>query len=190
MMMNMSSSVSTRRSAAVSTVKIGEAVCDLRNGVLEIGGRSHRLEPRLAGVLDLLVRRGGAPVTRDEFLETVWDEEGSDEALNQAISRLRRLLGRSDLILTLPRVGYRLAIDPSPAALAGLPARARPSVSIGDLLAGLDRGSFIAGFCAAAVIAGALFAVFGTRVIEREFQVLTVDATPAGESMVLRETDR
>jgi DNA-binding winged helix-turn-helix (wHTH) protein len=190
MMMNIASPVSTRRSPSDSIVQIGDAVCDLRNCVLEIGGRSHRLEPRLAGVLDLLVRRGGAPVTRDEFLETVWDEDGSDEALNQAISRLRRLLGRSDLILTLPRVGYRLAIDPASAALAGLPAGARPGVSIRDLVSGLDRGSFLAGFIAAALIASALYAIFGTRIVEREFEILNLNSPPASESRNLSATDR
>ncbi len=189
MMMNIASSVSTRRSPSASIVQIGDAVCDLRSCVLEVGGRSHRLEPRLAGVLDLLVRRGGAPVTRDEFLDSVWDEDGSDEALNQAISRLRRLLGRADLIQTLPRVGYRLAIDPAPAALAGLPARARPGVSIGDVVAGIDRGSFIAGFIVAALLAGALYAMFGTRVIEREFQILDLNGASAIEAAGLPATD-
>ncbi|WP_417491514.1 winged helix-turn-helix domain-containing protein [Maricaulis sp.] len=182
MMMNISSPVSTRRSPSDSIIQIGDAVCDLRNCVLEVGGRSHRLEPRLAGVLDLLVRRGGAPVTRDEFLDSVWDEDGSDEALNQAISRLRRLLGRADLIQTLPRVGYRLAIDPAPAALAGLPARDRPGVTFGDLVDGIDRGSFIAGFIVAALLAGVLYAMFGMRVIEREFEVLNTDLVPAIQS--------
>lgn len=189
-MMNIASSVSTRRSPSDSIVRIGDAVCDLRNCVLEIGGRSHRLEPRLAGVLDLLVRRAGAPVTRDEFLETVWDEDGSDEALNQAISRLRRLLGRSDLILTLPRVGYRLALGPVPAALAGLPTGGRPGVTIGDLVAGLDRGSFIAGFIAAALICGTLYAAFGTRVVEREFEVFESGAFQANAGTTLPAPDR
>ena len=181
MMMNIASPASTRRSPSASIVQIGDAVCDLRNCVLEIGGRSHRLEPRLAGVLDLLVRRGGAPVTRDEFLESVWDEDGSDEALNQAISRLRRLLGRSDLILTLPRVGYRLAIDAPPAALAGLPARDRPRVSIGDLIASLDRSSFIAGFLVAALIAAILYTAFDTRIVEREFEIRNLDSPASRE---------
>tara|TARA_R110000868_G_scaffold51823_10_gene163883 strand:+ start:5937 stop:6524 length:588 start_codon:yes stop_codon:yes gene_type:complete len=194
--MNISSPVSTRRSPSASIVRIGDAVCDLRNCLLEIDGRTHRLEPRLAGVLDLLVRRAGAPVTRDEFLDTVWDEDGSDEALNQAISRLRRLLGRADLIVTLPRVGYRLAIDPAPAelagfpaALAGQPAGGRPGISVSDVVAGLDRGSFIAGFIAATLIAGTLFAVFGTRVVEREFHILTTDTAPADEPLDLPASD-
>ncbi|SDM01969.1 Transcriptional regulatory protein, C terminal [Maricaulis salignorans] len=169
-------------SPALTTVQIGAAVCDLRSGVLEIDGRSHRLEPRLAGVLDLLVRRAGAPVTRDEFLETVWDEDGSDEALNQAISRLRRLLGRADLIVTLPRIGYRLALDPAPGVLAGLPAGERSSASLGALLSGLDRNSFIAGFVAAVLCCAVLYALFGTRIVEREFEIRS-DAAPLADEI-------
>lgn len=188
-MMNSFSPVSSARSSAASAVRIGEAVCDLRNCRLEIGGRSHRLEPRLAGVLDLLVRRAGGPVTRDEFLETVWDEDGSDEALNQAISRLRRLLGQPGLIVTLPRIGYRLGIDPAPAALTGLPAVNRPALSLPSWLAQLDGRSFLAGFAAACLLGGVLYTVAGGRMVEREIEFFTLDGPVAGEALPLPATD-
>ncbi|WP_300527730.1 winged helix-turn-helix domain-containing protein [Maricaulis sp.] len=85
---------------------------EISEGLLQIGAEQKRLEPRIAGVLALLVQRNGEAVTRDEFLDTVWDEDGSDEALTQAISRLRHLLGDRDLIKTLPRIGYRLSVTP------------------------------------------------------------------------------
>tara|TARA_R110002073_G_scaffold245594_1_gene408316 strand:- start:2079 stop:2645 length:567 start_codon:yes stop_codon:yes gene_type:complete len=188
--MTITSACPSHPTPALSTVQIGGAVCDLRSGVLEIDGRSHRLEPRLAGVLDLLVRRAGAPVTRDEFLETVWDEDGSDEALNQAISRLRRLLGRADLIVTLPRIGYRLALDPVPGALAGLPAEQRPAASLGDLVSSLDRNSFAAGFIAAALCCAVLYALFGARIVEREFIIRTEEAPLSGETLDLPAPER
>ena len=91
---------------------IGDVTCDISEGVIEIGNKSIQLEPRLRGVFALLVQRGRTIITRDEFLETVWDNEGSDEALTQAISRLRKILGESTLIETVPRIGYRLALAP------------------------------------------------------------------------------
>lgn len=103
---------------------IGGMACDLSEGVIEANGELFRLEPRLCGVLALLVQRGQTTVTRDEFLETAWDNAGSDEALTQAISRLRKILGDSALIETVPRVGYRLAVAPQPAA-AERPSRSR-----------------------------------------------------------------
>ena len=89
---------------------IGEIICDISEGTIETNSELFRLEPRLCGVLALLVQRGSTTITRDEFLETVWDNEGSDEALTQAISRLRKLLGDPAFIETVPRIGYRLTV--------------------------------------------------------------------------------
>ena len=77
----------------------------------------------------LLVQRGQAIVTRDEFLETVWDNDGSDEALTQAISRLRKILGDNTLIETVPRTGYRLAVLPHKSE-DNEPLRSRPSKAV------------------------------------------------------------
>lgn len=95
---------------------IGHLTCDISEGVIEVDDKLIELEPRLCGVLALLVQRGQNIVTRDEFLDTVWDNNGSDEALTQAISRLRKILGDSSLIETVPRIGYRLAVCPEAAA--------------------------------------------------------------------------
>ena len=101
---------------------IGTAVCDLTEGRIVEAGREARLEPRLCGVLALLVQYAPEPVTRDMFLEIVWDGDGSDEALTQSISRLRRLLGDAGAIRTHPRIGYSLArpVQSAPQALPGM----------------------------------------------------------------------
>lgn len=68
-------------------------------------------EPKLNAILQYLSARTGKIVTRDELLENVWGEYGSDEALNQAISKLRKYLKKhalENIIETLPREGYRL----------------------------------------------------------------------------------
>ncbi|MEM1133306.1 MAG: winged helix-turn-helix domain-containing protein [Pseudomonadota bacterium] len=69
------------------------------------------LEPRLADLLSYLVAAPGK-VARDELLNAVWGDEGSDEALTQAISKLRRHLGDEQrpyrLIRTIPKFGYAL----------------------------------------------------------------------------------
>lgn len=96
------------KSTSPRRVAIGDAVCDLSTGTIETNGKLSRLEPRLCGVLALFIQRGPTVITRDEFLEIVWDNEGSDEALTQAVSRLRKLLGDTELIETVPRIGYRL----------------------------------------------------------------------------------
>ncbi len=111
---------------------IADVICDISEGVIENNDRVFQLEPRLSGVLALLVQRGKTTVTRDEFLATVWDDEGSDEALTQAISRLRKVLGDSSLIETVPRIGYRLSVSPQP--IVNAQQELRPSVEVKPIL--------------------------------------------------------
>lgn len=94
--------------------QLGDAVCNLDDGLLMRNGVSLRLEPRLAGLLSVLVQQAGQTISRSDLLALVWDEDGSDEALTQAISRLRRGLGDKSLIETVPRIGYRLTGTPRP----------------------------------------------------------------------------
>lgn len=169
--------------AALGTepVSLGAAVYDPRARALYVAGRRHALEPKLAGVLALLVAQAGAPVTRDALLDAVWGDAGSDEALTQAVSRLRRLLGDADAIATLPRVGYQLAVEPRPAGAA-------PSVGPRAALAAWLRargprvGSHAAAFAAGFALAAAVAAVWigtHTRVsLEKEI-VITGPATEA-----------
>jgi TolB-like protein/DNA-binding winged helix-turn-helix (wHTH) protein/Tfp pilus assembly protein PilF len=75
------------------------------------------LQPRVMAVLVALAVRQGAVVTRDELTAEVWQGRiVSDDALNRCIAELRRVLresAESDPILTVPRVGYRLALPVS-----------------------------------------------------------------------------
>ncbi len=71
------------------------------------------LEPKVMGVLVYLAERAGEVVTREQFIERVWNGRVvSDEALSRCISLLRTELGDSSreprYIQTLPKIGYRL----------------------------------------------------------------------------------
>ncbi|NNF58855.1 MAG: hypothetical protein HKN04_11520 [Rhodothermaceae bacterium] len=117
-----------------------------RNGTVE------KVEPRLMRVLCLLAAQPGEVVSREDLLDAVWpDGYAQDEALTQAISKLRRALGDrardARMIETIPKAGYRLIapveiepdasdfIAPSPSAF--LPSRLRPAIWGGAVLAGL-----------------------------------------------------
>jgi hypothetical protein len=70
-------------------------------------------------VLLFLVERAGRVVTRDEILSALWsDSFSNDEALTQAVSKLRKALGdsagESRTIQTIRKVGYRLIGPVSP----------------------------------------------------------------------------
>lgn len=118
--------------------RIGAALYVPERTLLICGNENIRLEPRLARLLDMFLASGGRVLTRSEILDTVWPDNGSDEALTQAVSRLRRYLGKH-AIETRPREGYLfaerpvatelvLADEPPRQRFSGLPARVRPAL--------------------------------------------------------------
>ena len=101
-------------SPAISNSKlvIGEAIFAPHERKIEVAGREQRLEPRLADLLEVFCEHPEEVLDRDTLLDRVWGDEGSDEALTQAVSRLRQLLGAREIIQTEPRKGYRLTLHP------------------------------------------------------------------------------
>ncbi len=72
-----------------------------------------RIEPRLMSLLVYLAENQGETLTRENLLDTVWEDcNVSLETLNSSISRLRKILGdtgkEKKYIETIPKVGYRL----------------------------------------------------------------------------------
>jgi len=83
------------------------------------GSMSHRLEPRLTGVLSHLASNPGRVCSRDEILDAVWKEAVvGEEVLTRAVSELRRLLGDdpqdAHYLETIRSRGYRLLVRPVP----------------------------------------------------------------------------
>ena len=96
-------------------LRVGAAVYHPTARTLDTGGETLPLEPRLGDLLMRLASAGG-PVSRETLLDDVWGDEGSDEALTQAISKLRRSLGDEQrpyrFIQTIPKYGYQLQATP------------------------------------------------------------------------------
>ncbi len=95
-----------------ATVGFGPFVFDRTNGLLRNEGREVPLPPRVLGVLELLVSRAGAIVSRQSLIDTVWkDAFVTDTSLAEAISVLRQALGDDPqspkYIQTVHRRGYR-----------------------------------------------------------------------------------
>ena len=75
--------------------------------------RSHRVEPKVMGVLVLLSRNPGEVVTREQLFEEVWrGTVVTDDVLTRSISELRKVFAddrRSPgYIETIQKTGYRL----------------------------------------------------------------------------------
>jgi TolB-like protein/DNA-binding winged helix-turn-helix (wHTH) protein len=88
---------------------------------LESDGHSIQLEPKTMGVLLCLAEHAPQVVTREQFIEQVWNGRiVTDEVLSRAISLLRSVL-KDDAqdpkyIRTVPRVGYALVASVEPLA--------------------------------------------------------------------------
>jgi DNA-binding winged helix-turn-helix (wHTH) protein len=87
---------------------------DTGSGELRRQGDRIKLSPQPFRVLELLVRRGGEVVTREEIRERIWRDDtfvDFDQGLNFCIRQIRDALGdiadAPRFIETLPRRGYR-----------------------------------------------------------------------------------
>lgn len=74
--------------------------------------KTEKLEPRIMLVLNMLAVNEGKVVTRQSLIETIWENEFvGEDALTQAISRLRKILADNprspQIIETIPKKGYR-----------------------------------------------------------------------------------
>mgnify|MGYP003770772085 CR=1 FL=1 len=95
--------------------RLGEWWVDVPSNRLLRGERELRPTPKAMAVLRQLMLAGGAPLTRGELLDRVWqDAYPTDDVLTHAITELRRALEddprQPRYIETIPKVGYRLLV--------------------------------------------------------------------------------
>ena len=105
----METSTSGRASSGPLPVAVYEPTRELVTGAARI-----RLQEQPFHILQLLLARPGAVVTRDELRDRLWPDGtfvDFEHSLNAAIKRLRAVLGDDAraprFIETLPRIGYR-----------------------------------------------------------------------------------
>lgn len=92
---------------------------DVANARLIKDGAEIKLAPQPLKALALLASRPDALVTREELRQAVWGDEtvvDFEHGLNTCIRRIRSVLGEeaegSQIIETVPRLGYRLKVTP------------------------------------------------------------------------------
>src|SRR5262249_7020374 len=95
-------------------LRFGPFELDTRAGELRKRGTTLRLQGQPLHVLEILLRRSGDVVTRDELRALLWNSDtfvDFEHSLHNAVARLRDTLGDSAtaprFIQTLPRRGYR-----------------------------------------------------------------------------------
>lgn len=102
---------------------------------LRVRGVVTELEPKPVEVLLRLLAQAGQVVTKEDLLEAVWPGTAVvDGSLATAVSKLRKALGDVDstVLLTVPKVGYRLGVPVTtkPVAKATSSAAAQPVVGV------------------------------------------------------------
>jgi DNA-binding response OmpR family regulator len=99
-----------RRPAASPVLTRGDLVVDTARRTATRGGASLALTRKEFAMLELLLLADGAPVSAEEMLERVWDEnlDPFSNVVQVTMARLRRKLGDPPLIGTVIGVGYRL----------------------------------------------------------------------------------
>ncbi len=108
---------------------------------LRVKGRAVELESKPLDILLQLLLHAGEVVTKEELLESVWpDVMVVDGSLATAVSKLRKAMGDEDhpAIVTVPRVGYRLAV---PVYCKTVAAAAGPELGFkaGDVVPGREQ---------------------------------------------------
>ncbi len=98
---------------SLGCLQVGEVLFDAEERALWVEGRRVQLSPRLAALLDRLVRSAPRTVAKNDLLDDVWKGSVvSEAALTQRIKELRAILGdearHPRYIETVARRGYRL----------------------------------------------------------------------------------
>jgi Tol biopolymer transport system component/DNA-binding winged helix-turn-helix (wHTH) protein len=111
---NLSGRNMSSQPAAQRVVRFGLFELDLAAGELKRQGRKIKLQDQPLQVLELLLRRPGEIVTREELQQALWPADTFvefDQGLNTAIKKIRLALGDSAdnprFVETIPRKGYR-----------------------------------------------------------------------------------
>jgi TolB-like protein len=121
----MGAGMSEAERARPDTIPIGDFALDMGRGLLLKGGRPVSTRARAFALLAFLARNANRVVSRDEIFAAVWKGVVvTDDALTQTVRELRAALedGGQDLIRTITKRGYMLALPQPPSNAAGEPA--------------------------------------------------------------------
>jgi DNA-binding response OmpR family regulator len=100
-----------RPSAPSRRLRAGGIELDSLRRVATRDGRPVGLSAKELGVLEALLAASPGPLSAEQLLEQVWDENADPftKTVQVTIARLRRKLGDPPVIETLPGIGYRIA---------------------------------------------------------------------------------
>lgn len=172
-------------------LRFGDFEFDPGSRELEGPSGTVRLQPQPARLLELLIERGGAVVSREQVRRHLWPDEihvEFDQSMNTCVKRIRSALNDSAeaprYIETLPRLGYRFMVP-----VAGISGGG----SLLDARGGAGGRRVGSAVVAAIVLVGAAIAVAASVAVWRSLVVSPCDSeepssrvSAAGESVLGR----
>jgi uroporphyrinogen-III synthase len=87
---------------------------EIRGSCVVIDGALQAVSPAAMAILHALARRPGFVVARNELLRALPGVGSDPHAVDSAVLRLRKALGDRNIVATVVKRGYRLAIDENP----------------------------------------------------------------------------
>jgi len=93
------------------TVHVAGHAVDLRGTCVLVDGSVKSLSPSGMAILRALAKRPGDVVTRSDLLRVLPGNGNDTHAVDTAVLRLRTALGDKNIVATVVKRGYRLAID-------------------------------------------------------------------------------
>jgi two-component system, OmpR family, response regulator MprA len=98
----------TRRGQPSGALAYADLSLDVAARTATRRGRALELTGRETALLELLLRRPGRVITREQALEDIWDDAAEANVVDRYVTRLRRKLGDPPLIRTLRGTGFVL----------------------------------------------------------------------------------
>ncbi|MFJ9213242.1 uroporphyrinogen-3 synthase [Streptomyces sp. L-9-10] len=95
------------------TLPVAGRRVEIRGHAVLVDGETRPVPPAGMALLHALTRRPGWVVSRAELLRALPGSGRDEHAVETAMARLRAALGAPELIHTVVKRGYRLALDPS-----------------------------------------------------------------------------
>ncbi|WP_343600304.1 uroporphyrinogen-III synthase [Mycobacterium sp.] len=86
-------------------------VLEIRGSCVVIDGRVTSLPPSAMATLHALAKQPGTVVSRHQLLRTLPGNSSNPHAVDTAMLRLRNALGDKNIVVTVFKRGYRLAVD-------------------------------------------------------------------------------
>lgn len=95
----------------MSTVQAAGHLIEIEGGRVFVDGMIKPVSPAGLATLLVLAHRPGTVVARDALLRALPGGGSSTHAVDSAVLRLRTALGDSQIVATVVKRGYRLAVD-------------------------------------------------------------------------------